>query len=68
MIKFGLVNCDLCGREGSPNKENKDFIGISVERNKNYSQIIKFGKKNETNVNKHICYYCVSDIVNKYSI
>lgn len=68
--KFGIINCSLCNREFKKYtpKEVSKVYGISVIRNKSYSQLIKFVEVDKSEVNKHICTYCISDIVNKFGI
>jgi hypothetical protein len=68
--KFGIINCDLCLREYKKYvpKEISRIYGISVFRNKEYSQLIKFVNVDKSEVNKHICTFCISDIVNKFGI
>ena len=68
--KFGIINCDLCGREFkkyTPKEVNK-VHGISVTRNSSWSQLIKFVPVDKSEVNKHICTYCISDVLNKFGL
>jgi len=47
-------------------KEKNKIFGISVVRNSNWSQLIKFVDTDKSEVNKHICTYCISDVINKF--
>ncbi len=68
--KFGIVNCNLCDREFKKYtpKEASKVYGISVTRNSNWSQLIKFVAIDKSEINRHICTYCISDICNKFGL
>lgn len=68
--KFGIITCSLCDREFKKyeKKESSKVYGITVFRNKNYSQLIKFVDNDKSEINRHICTYCISDVVNKFGI
>lgn len=65
---FGIVNCNLCGREFKKyNKiEFNKIHGISLARSKTYSLKLEFVTIDKSEINKHICNYCIADIINKF--
>lgn len=68
--KFSFIECSLCTREFKKYipKEVSKVYGIHVFRNKEYSQLIKFVAVDKSEINKHICTYCIADVVNKFGI
>ena len=67
---YGLITCNLCGREYKRYvaKESSQVYGVSPQRNKSWSLVLKFVDNDKSEVNKHICTYCIADIVNKFGI
>lgn len=64
-----IVMCNLCGREYKkyiPIEANK-VMGIAVVRNKGYNLILNFTDIDKTPINKHLCWPCINDILNKFS-
>ncbi len=68
--KFNIITCDLCPREFKKYvpKESSKVYGVSVVRNAEWSQLIKFVANDKSEINKHICTYCIADVVNKFGI
>lgn len=68
--QHGIVRCNLCQRDYK--KYSKfDFgkiHGISLKRTTTYSQILEFVDIDKSEINKHICNYCIADILNKFGV
>lgn len=65
---LGTYRCNLCNRDFQKYKEREknQVKGISEGRSKTYSFILKFVAPDKTELNKHICTYCISDILNNF--
>ena len=64
----GITFCNLCGRDYKKydKKEMSKVFGISIARSGTYSLVLKFVDPDKSEVNKHICTYCISDILNRF--
>ncbi len=68
--KHGIINCTLCDREFKmyDKKEKTQVYGLAYKRTKTYSQILDFVDLNKSEIDKHICTYCIAGILNKFNI
>jgi len=64
----GVIFCNLCGREYKKydKKDCAKIFGVSITRSNNWSQVMKFVSFDKSEVNRHICTYCISDVLNKF--
>lgn len=67
---YGIIKCNLCQRDYK--KYNKydygKIVGISLKRTKTYSQILQFVDVDKSEINKHICRYCIADVLNEFGV
>lgn len=65
-----MIMCNLCARDYNKySKLDKGKIhGISLARTTSYSQILKFVDVDKSEINRHICNYCIADILNKFGV
>lgn len=61
--------CNLCKREYNKfdKKDCSKIYGIQLTRSKTYAQILKFVPFNKSEINTHICTYCISDVLNNFN-
>ena len=66
----GFIECNLCSRifKKYDNIESQKAIGLSLEKLKRNGYKLSFSKWDKSDMNRHICTYCIADIVNKYEI
>lgn len=66
----GIIKCNLCNRDYK--KWNKyDFgkiVGISLKRSSTYSQVLDFVDVDKSEINVHLCNYCIADVLNKFGV
>ena len=64
----GQLKCNICQREFNKynSKESNQVFGISLARSKTYSVVLDFVKYDKSEINRHICTYCIADIINKF--
>lgn len=65
----GFIECNLCSRmfKKYDNIDSQRAIGISLQKLKINGYKLSFSKWDKSDINRHICTYCISDIINKYS-
>lgn len=66
--KYGIVNCNLCERDFKKydKKKSGQIFGISLARSSTWSLTLKFVDIDKSEIDKHLCSYCIADIVNKF--
>ncbi|HMT03431.1 MAG TPA: hypothetical protein PKD00_09025 [Burkholderiales bacterium] len=67
--EIGFIECNLCSRmfKKYDNIDSQRAIGISLQKLKRNGYKLSFSKWDKSDINRHICTYCISDIINKYS-
>lgn len=65
---YGYVECDICSRafRKYDKSENSKITGISLIELKKGGTKLNFVDNDKSEINRHICSYCISDILNKY--
>jgi len=67
---FGFIECSLCSRAFKKyiKIESNKIQGISLIHLKSGGTKLNFVDNDKSEINKHICNYCLADILNKYKI
>lgn len=65
---ISTYRCNLCNRDFKKynKKDESQIFGLNESRSSTYNFVLKFEKPNVAGLNKHICTYCISDILNKF--
>lgn len=66
--KINIIICNICQREYKKydKKDISKLHGISLARSSTYSLKLDFVKPDKSEINRHICTYCIADILNKF--
>lgn len=67
--QFGLIECQLCSRafKKYEKREANQVYGLSLEKLKRDGYKLKFSSWDKSEIDRHICTYCISDILNKFN-
>jgi len=67
--EYGIIECQLCSRSFKKYDkfEANKVVGLSLIKLKINGYKLGFSSWEKSEIDRHICTYCISDIVNKYS-